>query len=195
MDTKDKFIAQLEGFEKVYTTVFSNQYNDNDDSEIAMLLLNQAESEEKSDATANIDNMEKVYNVIQFQVEMMCEFVRASVGSVASKIASDETDEGELLPMFMFVHEKMIKLHGNLDFFYTNFEKEDLKKGFSITRQSVTAMTFSKNIEKDQTIAFVRALKSRVFKYLDHVDEIHNWLHGVLDVLDKELNLSNHASH
>ncbi|AYF99997.1 hypothetical protein [Lactococcus allomyrinae] len=189
MDIKDKFLNQANGFEMIFNDVFSskNQAGD-EDSEIALLLFNQADSAEKSDVTANIDNMEKVYNVIQLQTEMMTEYIRATVGSIMSWIASEEAAEDEIIPMFMFVHEKMIKLHDQLDFFYSSFEEEDLKKGFSITRRSVAAMKFTKNTEKDQVIAFVRSLKSRVLGYLTTVNNMHDWLHGMLDTLDSELN-------
>ena len=189
MDIKDKFLSQAQGFEQVFNDVFSSKNQPGEeDSEIALLLFNQADSAEKADVTANIDNMEKVYNVIQLQTEMMTEYIRASVGSIMSRMASDEAKEDEIMPMLMFVHEKMIKLHDQLDFFYSSFEEEDLKKGFSITRRSVSEMKFTKNAEKDQVIAFVRQLKSRVLGYLKIVNSMHDWLHGMLDLLDSELN-------
>ncbi len=189
MDIKDRFLAQANGFEMVFNDVFSAKNQPNEaDSEIALLLFNQADSSEKADVTANIDNMEKVYNVIQLQTEMMTEYIRATVGPIMARFSAEKMADDELLPMLMFVHEKMVKLHDQLDFFYSSFQEEDLKKGFSITRRSVSDMKFSKNTEKEQVIAFVRSLKSHVLGYLKTVNDMHDWLHGMLDALDSELN-------
>lgn len=189
MDIKDKFLSQAGGFEMIFNDVFSSKNQpDEADSEIALLLFNQADSPQKAEVTANIDNMEKVYNVIQLQCEMMTEYIRTTVGSIMSRMMDENFNEEELMPMLMFVHEKMIKLHDQLDFFYSSFEEEDLKKGLSITRRSVSAMDFSKHTEKDQVVAFVRGLKSRILAYLKTVNNMHDWLHGMLDLLDSELN-------
>ena len=189
MEIKDKFLSQANGFEQVFNDVFGakNQPGE-EDSQIALLLYNQADTPEKSEVTGNIDNMEKVYNVIQLQTEMMTEYIRSTVGSIMERMGDEKTADDEILPMLMFVHEKMVKLHDQMDFFFSSFDKEDLTKGFSITRRSVSKMTFTKNTEKDQVTAFVRQLKSRVLGYLDTVATMHDWLHGMLDVLDSELN-------
>lgn len=190
MDIREKFVNQAQAFEPIFNDVFgAKRQADDEDATIALLLFDQAESPEKADLTGNIDNLEKVFDVVQLQTEMMIEFVRATVGPILSNLTENENQkDDEILPMLMFVHEKMIKLHNQLDFFFSSFEEEDLKKGFSIARRSATSVKFNKNPEKDQVIAFIRNLRSKTTAYLKNVSDLHDWLHGMLDILDGELN-------
>ncbi|GBG96722.1 hypothetical protein [Lactococcus termiticola] len=187
MDIRKEFSNALTAFEPIFNDTFGQQRQaEQEDVEIIKILSEQEDTAEKEDVIANIDNLEKVYDVVQFQTEMMVEYVRATVGSIAARFDDEATQDDERLQMLLFVHEKMVKLHNQLDFFFSSFEEEDLKKGFSIARRSVTAMAFKKNTEKDQMIAFVRELRSNTMKYLTIVNNIHDWLHSILDMLDKE---------
>jgi len=187
MDIRKEFSNALTAFEPIFNDTFGQQRQaEQEDIEIIKILSEQKDTAEKEDVIANIDNLEKVYDVVQFQTEMMVEYVRATVGSIAARFDDEKTQDDERLQMLLFVHEKMVKLHNQLDFFFSSFEEEDLKKGFSIARRSVTDMTFNKNPEKDQVISFVRGLRSNTMKYLTIANNIHDWLHSILDMLDKE---------
>ena len=186
---KEKFLAQANQFEPIMTAVANSSKQETEtDTEVALMLYEQIDSKEKSELTNNIDNLEKVYDVVQFQVEAMCEYIRSVLGPIVQHLESEASSEDEdLLPMLMFVQDKAVKLHNQLDFFFGNFEEEDLKKGFSIARRSAQAMKYNKSEQKEQAVAFVRLLRSRTMSYLVNVTELHNWLHGLMDLVDGEL--------
>jgi len=186
-DTKEKFIAQANQFENILKVVAKAGQPVAEDTDVANTLFEQPDSAAKSDMTGNIDNLEKVLDVVQFQTEAMCEYVRSSVGPIITRLEANEEEENELIPMFLFMQDRLIKLHNQLDFFFSSFEEEDLKKGFSIARRTAQDFKFNESKQKEQVTDFVKQLRSRTLGYLQDVGELHDWLHGLLDLIESEL--------
>ncbi|MDR0297851.1 MAG: hypothetical protein LBI11_04280 [Streptococcaceae bacterium] len=189
MAFKEEFLAQAAQFETLFAQMFAGENQQlEEETEVANLLSAAAETPEKADLIANLDNLVKVFNVVQLQSEMMSEFTRGTLSGAVKRLNSaDEKTPDDLLPMLLFMQNKLIKLHDQLDFFFGNFEEEDLKKGFSIARRSAVKVSFDASADKERTANFVRTLKHQTLGYLKRVADLHDWLHGLLALIDKTL--------
>ncbi|MDR0199143.1 MAG: hypothetical protein LBI43_01025 [Streptococcaceae bacterium] len=188
MTLKETFVTQANAYDPIYQGVFSVATNFGEQQqEMAEALTQQTDSPQKETVIFNIDRLHRVSNVAQFQSEAMCEFIRSFVGPVAAQFAEDEMKEETIVPAFLFLHSRLTLLHDQLDFFFGNFAEKDLHKAFKDVKGAVSEMAFSKDEEESAVSSFLDVLEARVVGYIHCNEETHDWMHGVFDIIAKEL--------
>ncbi|MDR0297818.1 MAG: hypothetical protein LBI11_04115 [Streptococcaceae bacterium] len=185
---KEKFLAQVDKYDAIYQGVFSIKAAANDkQAAMAQAFLAQDESPQKTLVMTNIERLIKLTHVEQFQTEAVSEYIRAFVGPVAGQFAQDAVEDEAVVPAFLFLHSRLMLLHDQLDFFFSNFIEEDLKNGFAAAKNSASELAYKEETQEDDVHTYLELLEIQSVDYVHYVARTHAWVHEMFEVLVAEL--------